>query len=283
MRKLIFLLLGAVAALNAMAQEEAADRINRIKKSKQYLSAEAVMPTVEEATSTAFEHLQDEIALWAQNHCKKVTMEKIIVTDIINVVDTIVHRRANMYRVFTYVSKSNLIPIYKGMGYAIIDPEAKTDVTEERKPQAVVKSEPETRAKDEEAKPEVKEEMTPSEEVKTGENETVAEQDDINEPPTQDISEAGHDVIKQLKELKSFFDLEKVLPRLKEEGKVTGYGKYATMTSPEDSYLIIYDAAGNIRALLGKGDDERTNLKTGEADSTDNYRGCGAIWVTDKR
>ena len=280
MKKLLLLLLNLCITLSISAQEDAVERINTIKKSKQYLSAEAVMPTVDEATATAFEHLQDEIGSWAQSHCKKKKVEKIIVTDITNIVDTIVHRRANMYRVFTYVNKSNLIPIYQGKGYAIIDPDAKEGKTV---PPAT-------------SVPQKKEELIQVvEDVKQNEgkevtgNKNIVQDTTSCQVPVKDntavaeerTSQSGDDeAIESIKQVKSFFDLEKVLPRLKEEGKVTAYGKYATMTSPETSYLIIYDAAGNIRALLGKGTDERTNLKTGEADSTDNYHGCGAIWFT---
>ena len=65
---------------------------------------------------------------------------------------------------------------------------------------------------------------------------------------------------------------------LKENGDIIEYGKYATAEKPEECFLIVYDTAGNIRALLGKGTDSRWNLLTNKNDSTANYRGCGAIW-----
>lgn len=67
---------------------------------------------------------------------------------------------------------------------------------------------------------------------------------------------------------------------LKEKGDIIDYGKYATAQHPELCYLIVYDPAGNICALLGKGKEERQNLKTGQKDNIKNYRGCGAIWFT---
>ena len=67
---------------------------------------------------------------------------------------------------------------------------------------------------------------------------------------------------------------------LKEKGEIIDYGKYATAKQPELCYLIVYDPAGNIRALLDRGGDIRKNLKTGCDDSIRNYRGCGAIWFT---
>lgn len=85
-------------------------------------------------------------------------------------------------------------------------------------------------------------------------------------------------VIELIKHAKSFFELQQIMEPLKEHGDIADYGKYATIVNPEECFLIVYDPAGNIRALLGKGDDVRWNLKTNREDHLLNYRGCGAIW-----
>lgn len=87
-----------------------------------------------------------------------------------------------------------------------------------------------------------------------------------------------NDALLRLKDAKNFFELKDIMQPLKEEGKIIDYGKYATAKDPEVCYLIVYDPAGNIRALLGKGGDIRKNLKTGKDDTIRNYRGCGALW-----
>ncbi len=87
-------------------------------------------------------------------------------------------------------------------------------------------------------------------------------------------------VIEQIKKAKNFFELKQIMEPLKEKGDIRDYGKYATAEKPEECYLVVYDPAGNIKALLGKGDKVRQNLKTGKDDSIKNYRGCGAIWFT---
>ena len=89
-------------------------------------------------------------------------------------------------------------------------------------------------------------------------------------------------VIEQIKKAKNFFELKQIMEPLKEKGDILDYGKYASAEKPEDCYLVVYDPAGNIKALLGKGEDLRQNLKTGKDDSIKNYRGCGAIWFTIK-
>ena len=87
-----------------------------------------------------------------------------------------------------------------------------------------------------------------------------------------------NDTLYRLKKAKNFFELKEIMQPLKEKGDILDYGKYATAEHPEQCYLIVYDAAGNIKALLGKGKEVRKNLKTGRDDSIGNYRGCGAIW-----
>ena len=84
------------------------------------------------------------------------------------------------------------------------------------------------------------------------------------------------------KSAKSFFELKQIMEPLKEKGDILDYGKYATAKNPEQCYLIVYDPAGNIKAILDKGEEVRKNLNTGKEDSIKNYRGCGAIWFTIK-
>ena len=85
-------------------------------------------------------------------------------------------------------------------------------------------------------------------------------------------------VIEQVKRAKTFFELKDIMEPLKQSGDIIDYGKYATMNNPEECYLVVYDVAGNILALLDKGSDERWNLTANKNDKTSNYRGCGAIW-----
>lgn len=89
-----------------------------------------------------------------------------------------------------------------------------------------------------------------------------------------------NDALYRIKSAKNFFELKEIMQPLRTEGKIADFGKYSTAEHVELCYLIIYDPAGNIRALLGKGDKIRTNLITGRDDSEKNYRGCGAIWFT---
>lgn len=85
-------------------------------------------------------------------------------------------------------------------------------------------------------------------------------------------------VLDKIKRAKSFFELKEIMEPLKENGDIKDYGKYATAENIDDCYLIIYDPAGNIKAILSRGSEERLNIRTGKPDLISNYRGCGAIW-----
>jgi len=106
-------------------------------------------------------------------------------------------------------------------------------------------------------------------------------------PPSSGVtmSSEASSALKKIASIKSFFDLQKVMEPLKQQGVITDYGKYATMKEPAQSYLIIYDLAGNIKAVLGKdrGEGVRTNLNTHKDDGTANYKGCGALWFKLKK
>jgi len=92
------------------------------------------------------------------------------------------------------------------------------------------------------------------------------------------LNVTDNDVLNKICGVTSFYDLKSVMVPFKKSGKITRLGKYTTMDEPTESYLIIYDTNGYIRAVLGKGSDSRENLKTKKEDTERNYKGCGAIW-----
>ena len=101
---------------------------------------------------------------------------------------------------------------------------------------------------------------------------------DVVQLPAVEKATVTSEVLTQLASISNFYDLQKVMTPLKDAGKISSFGKYSTMTDPEDCYLIVYDQQANIKAVLGKGSSVRPNLKTQKDDSEKNYHGCGAIW-----
>lgn len=274
MKRLSFIILLLLTVLMANALDIRQQNINRIKKSKAFLYSDVTMRTQENAVSQAYEQIQYEIMNWASERSKK-KISNIPVTELNKIVDTIMVRRAEMYRVVAYVRKSKVAATFKDWQINIVkelDTDPKQEETEEH-----------------------------SDTIEQFENPNIV--DSLASVPPKDTLQANEKkdslvsnkvisilknnylgkkggVIEQIKKAKNFFELKQIMEPLKQKGDILDYGKYATAKKPEDCYLIVYDPAGNIKAFLGKGEKERQNLKTGKKDSIKNYRGCGAIWFT---
>ena len=67
------------------------------------------------------------------------------------------------------------------------------------------------------------------------------------------------------------------LDAMQDDGRLV-YGRIATLTSPEQAYLIIIKDSKLI-AVLDKGKGERMNLKTKEMEVVKKYRGHAIIWM----
>ena len=118
-----------------------------------------------------------------------------------------------------------------------------------------------------------------SERCDTAKHKNVVAGDTIRQLLMQNFLGRKGGVIEQIKKARTFFELRQIMEPLKAKGDILDYGKYATAEKPEDCFLIVYDPAGNICALLGKGKEgNRWNMFTGKPDGIANYRGCGAIW-----
>lgn len=236
MKRFYLCILTLGIALVAFAVDDRAEKINAIKKDSCYVYGEATMATQEEAMLVAYERLQDEVNSWAQ-------MDSIKIMDFIHLSDTIITRRAEMYRVFAYVEKPKLKHIVDSISAHNASHIAKKDS------------------------------MLMTDSVRM-----IIDKRFFGKEGK--MKQRTNDALLRIKKAKNFFELKAIMQPLKEKGDIIDYGKYVTATHPETCYLIVYDPAGNICALLGKGKDVRQNLKTGKDDSIQNYRGCGAIWFT---
>lgn len=263
------LLLCVVLMTNALDKRQT--KINNIKKSKEYLYSDITMSTQEGAVSQAFDVLQQNILNWAKDRADKKSGSAVSPKDINKLIDTIMVRRAEMYRVFAYVKKVKLIPLFSDWSLVLTDDQDCDDGNvqddlaeiEEPKPTEEVKAEKEPEPQTEQPQKEQKDTLA-NEQIRTLLKNNF-------------LGRKGG-VIEQIKKAKNFFELKQIMEPLKQKGDILDYGKYATAKSPEDCYLIVYDPAGNIKAILDKGDKVRQNLNTGKKDSIKNYRGCGAIW-----
>ena len=149
-------------------------------------------------------------------------------------------KRGDFYRAFVYVRKSDILPVAD-----------KSEVT-------VFEVAPSTRQNQVEVAPAI---------IVT--EEAPKEEKAIVQLTSEEI---------QMKQVKSFYEVEPYIKGLKSKGKLNGYGKYATMPQGQDCHLFVYDKQGNISALIRKSGNLQYNLNTLKEDNVKNYKNCGAIW-----
>lgn len=245
MKRLLFILLAISSILTVSANDNRQKQINEIKKNNAYLYADVTKATPEEAVSHAIKQLKEAIIIWVSERTDSTNIQ---IADLKAYYDTIMTTRANMYRVLAYVKKENLLPFFKQYNLTLVD-----SLDNEKTIQT---------------KPERKES-----------SDTIANAKVRRLLKNNFLGRTGG-VLDKIKRAKNFFELKEIMEPLKAKGDIKDYGKYATAENLDDCYLIIYDPAGNIKAILSKGTKERQNLKTGKPDLISNYRGCGAIWFT---
>jgi len=82
--------------------------------------------------------------------------------------------------------------------------------------------------------------------------------------------------VEEMASCTEYNQLETKLEAEKQAGHIRHYALYGKLSNPQPYYLIIFNKAGKVVAVLSKGAN-RVNVKTGKPDSVDNYSGCGAI------
>ena len=278
MKRITTILLLLCTVLMASALDKRQTKINSIKKSKEFLYSDITMSSREDANSQAVELLQNEIIAWAKDRAENKKAEPVSPIEINKLIDTIMVRRANMYRVFAYVNKVKLVPLFNEWNLVLLDGQDSDEGND-------IEGLPEEDKKEQAYQSEDTEPKESPEPVDTVKSQTPEKKDTIANKDIRTMLKNSFwgkkgGVIEQIKKAKNFFELKQIMEPLKEKGDIKDYGKYSTAERPEECYLVVYDPAGNIKALLGKGDKVRQNLKTGKDDSIKNYRGCGAIWFT---
>ncbi|MCZ8372412.1 hypothetical protein O6P32_06770 [Phocaeicola sp. KGMB11183] len=85
-------------------------------------------------------------------------------------------------------------------------------------------------------------------------------------------------VINKLASYTKYADIVEEIKKMKENGQIKEYARYASLNNPDVCYLIIYNRDAKIEAILTPGK-ERRNIKTNKPDGVKNYSGCGAIGI----
>ncbi len=88
-----------------------------------------------------------------------------------------------------------------------------------------------------------------------------------------------HAVVGKIGQCKTFGEAEAMIREASAAGDITHFGRYSAVDDPAPYYLFIYNREYQALAILSPtdGDGKRTNMRTGQTDGIENYRGCGAI------
>jgi len=241
MKRLLFVLSFIIFQLSFFYAQNVAQDINKVKRDTMYIYAEATMKDLNEAYNGARAILEMKVGDWVRDQHPTEGIEVCIVKAKEHFVQ-LETRRGDFYRAFVYVKKSDIMPIADKSEVTVFE------VAPVDKPNQIG------------AKPAI----------------IVSEEDPQKEEKQQSIELTSDE--KQMKLIRSFYDVEPYIKGLKSNGKLKAYGKYATMPLSEDCHLFIYDKQGNISALLRKSGENQFNLNTLKEDNVKNYKNCGAIW-----
>lgn len=250
MKKIITINVLLLCSLLSWAQDLLVDSINDIKRNAAFVYGEATEERLQHADSLARTDLLLNIQEWVFKNTQRVVDEELD-KRINRNIKSIQTRRADKIRVFVYVQKFDLMPLLADIGIHFSDTTA-VDVL----------------------KAPLKERVDTEKLLAASRKLAEIFAQGADKPKTR------NEVLNRILKAKDFFELRTTLKTLIDQKAITSYGKGKTCKQPENCYWVIYDRAGNIKAVLGKGKDKRRNLKANRDESLSIYegKGNGAIW-----
>lgn len=241
MKRILFSLFFIICQLSFCVAQDVAKDINKIKRDTMYIYAEATTKDLNDAYSAARAILEVKVGDWVRNQYPNEGIEVCIVKakDHLLQLDT---RRGDLYRAFVYVRKCDIMPVADKSEVTVFEVAPVVNPNKAEAKPAIIISEG----------PPVEMEKTPVLELTTEE--------------------------KQMRQIRSFYEVEPYIKGLKSKGMLKEYGKFATMPIDGDCHLFVYDKQGNISAIIRKSGSAQYNLNTLKEDNVKNYKNCGAIW-----
>lgn len=103
-------------------------------------------------------------------------------------------------------------------------------------------------------------------------------------PPTEHVSQQSTEtekVYQPNEEEKRMLLVEKsslIQQFIKQNANIVAYGKFKDLPQSGDCYLFVYNREGGVSAVLFRTTTGYINVKSGNLDDIENYKGCGAIW-----
>lgn len=241
MKRILLSLSFIIFHLSFSVAQDVVKNINKIKRDTMYIYAESTTKELSEAYNNARALLEMQVGDWVRKQHPSDNIEVCIVKakEHLMQLDT---RRGELYRAFVYVKKSDIMPVADKSEVTVLEV---APVKQSNQPVA--------------APAIIVEEEAPAE---------------VEKAPVLELTSEE----KQMKLVRSFYDVEPYIKGLKSKGLLKEYGKYATMPENEDCHLFVYDKQGNISALIRKSGTTQYNLNTLKEDNVKNYKNCGAIW-----
>lgn len=226
--------------LSVHAQNEMKE-INEIKSNVDFLYATGTSSvSAEDAANNARDLIALEIEQWLKEKSSEDAAGYVAKSK--ENLSQIKTKRGNLYRVFVFVKKEDVLPY---------DKEEEVMVVDFVEPQ---------NAEPQKAEPQNAES-----------NETIAV---VAEPAySPSVRE------KILLSLQTFSELNDYINQGRESRDITNVGNYKNLPSSGLCYIFIHNREGNIPAYIKMEGSKFTNMVTGKDDAVTNYKGCGAIWI----
>lgn len=246
------------------AQNEVRD-MNIIKNNPNYIySTGTSIVSTEEASQNAKDLLNAEIEDWLKKNSESDFAGFIAKSQ--ERLGFIKTKRGNLYRVFAYVNKADILPYYK-------DEMVITGVFDDKLEEAnIVSAEITTKGYIENI---TSEQMSSTEKY----TEIVEELQQSVIPSVKEPKYIPNDKEKELLNIKTFIELNEYINEGRENENIVQVGKYSTLSTDGIIYIFIHNREGEIPACMKNENGRVLNLSTGEKDQITNYKGCGAIWI----
>lgn len=274
--KRLFLIVAALSAV-ITSWGQNTKKMNSIKRSTQYLYAEATMENAAEAFDVANDLLLIQVKEYAESH-KTFRNKDILIRDIQEQRDSLQIRRGDMVKVFLYVKKSNILDVDNVTLVDNTSPEKKdgtpntVDIKSSNSPTTTT-----DKQNTAEAETKVKAEAEKEAETKT-EIETEMEAGTRDQTDTSLILETQwqQNVVDQLLSAESYSKAKSILARSRTEFKIKKTGPMETCKNPAEVFLLIGKNSAVV-TVLGPGSSSRTDFKT-LSKTSDNYNGYDKVW-----
>ena len=279
-RQLISLVLLMLTTVTMMAQS-VSKQINDIKRSKDYISAEATLDTQEQAYALAEELLSKQIEEYVSEEKNLRNAANVIVKDVAGKAERLQMSRGSMTRVFLYVKKSDVIAADNTR--VLVQPKNAASAKTEKNTTVVNKETPkkETPVK----KVEQTAKTTSDATVEPAKVEPIQKQSHFRPAgegdPSRRLAKAWQqNVVDDLLACGNITEARAKMNRFRAELKVKRFGSPDNCRTPEKCFWIVFNDKEQIVTILGPGSDNRTNFRTLTADQLSNYSGLGAMWFT---